>query len=308
MRANDFITEYDATDYKNRYQLYCYDHLIDTFYDRDEAIGAAEQEVRDEEGEAPSHWLVKDAANNETIWERDPHDVRRTRIFFIPPKKDLSEYEITDEALSFIPSSERHTEIALRKQGEGMQTVGTGHYATVLQDPKNNATVLKIFSNDRGYAEYLRWMVAHQNNKYVPEIIPYEDGSVVKLYKHLRKDDTIKTNERIGILYLRKLEKIANPDVINNFVNYIIGFLSGNLATDIMRSKPPKSLNYMWFFDAKHWKVIAENSIKKDPDLSELATELFRMSVKHGGLDLHNDNLMWDPRRNNIVFIDVLAI
>lgn len=187
----------------------------------------------------------------------------------------------------------------------------SGAYSRVYQHPTQNKTLIKVFKNDRGYAEWLRWMAGHQNNRYVPEIIPHEDGSIIKAYKFFKAlPGNQATTQRIGIVNLRKLE-IATADQREDFITYVLNYLNEDTHTRILSGKPPARRSINWFDKftfGTEWGEIAQNSKKKDPDLSSVATEFVRMIKRHGYLDLHNENLMWDPERNNIVFIDVLSV
>lgn len=188
--------------------------------------------------------------------------------------------------------------------------VGSGYYGRVYQHPTQDKTLIKVFKNDRGYAEWLRFMASHQNNRYVPQIIPHEDGSIVKAYKFFKPlPGNQATTQRIGIVNLRKLEK-ANGIEIDDFVEYVMSYLHEDTRNGILSGKPPSRRKINWFdkFGDQEWEEVARNSRGKDPDLSSIATEFVRMMKRHGYLDVHNENLMWNPDRNNIVFIDVLSL
>lgn len=180
--------------------------------------------------------------------------------------------------------------------------VGSGEYGHVFQHPKLDRTVIKLFANDRGYAEYLRWMAQHQNNRYVPKIIPYEDGSIIKPFKQLTKTAEGHLSSRIGIIQLRKLEPISQAQLLE-FKNYLFKFLSHD-------SNMRKSVRSHFLFDIRESDLlqIQQNSKSTDSDLSELFTELLRMYRRWGGLDIHNQNLMWDPETNHVIFTDVLSV
>jgi len=182
------------------------------------------------------------------------------------------------------------------------ETLGSGEYGHVFKHPSMDRAVIKLFANDRGYAEYLRWMAQNQQNSYVPKIIPYEDGSIIKPYKQVMKTADGILSSRIGMIQLRKLEPISTAQLFE-LKKYIFNFLNPDNKTRI-------SVRTHFLFDIREndLEQIQQNSREADPDLSNLFTELLRMYRRWGGLDIHNQNLMWDPETNHVVFIDVLSV
>jgi hypothetical protein len=164
----------------------------------------------------------------------------------------------------------------------------------------------------------LRWVVAHQNNKDAPKIVLHDDGSIVKIYKSRSIYQWFdykpkRSQQRIGIVQLRKLEPITDRKVIDDFCNYVMGFLDDNIRQAIIDKVTPHLRNVDRRFviisqlKMPELSMIAQNSKNSDPDLSELFMDLARLFNKFKFVDFKSDNFMWDPVTDHIVVIDPLA-
>lgn len=193
--------------------------------------------------------------------------------------------------------------------GKTMQSVGWGGYSEVFQHPQRNDIVIKIFSEDRGYAKYFLWMTKHQNNRYVPKIIPYDDNSIIRLYRYKSKNYKNKIQSRkMGIIQLRKLEKLSRYR-FSKFKKYISSFMDKDIQSEILdRASVYLGNDFLCSFKPYAWENISKNSRTSDADLSEIAAYFAMMNNKYGSLDIHDENLMWDPVANNVVFIDILSL
>lgn len=63
--------------------------------------------------------------------------------------------------------------------GYKQYSLGMGYYAKVYARPQDNF-VIKIFRNDPGYAQFLKYIQDNANNPYVPKL----KGKIVKLPNH----------------------------------------------------------------------------------------------------------------------------
>lgn len=189
-------------------------------------------------------------------------------------------------------------------------SAGVGYYSRVYKHPTKPNVMIKIFINDRGYAEWLRWSLQNQNNPYVPQVIPHNDGSIIKPYKHVTKNANGQSSSRFAIVNLRKL-KIASKEEINDFIEYLMSFVDEETKDKINKFRHRRysnTDNKLEKFDVSAWKQVYLNSKNRDPHLSSVAAEFVRLLVRFGYLDLHDENLMIDPETNHIVFIDVLSV
>ena len=215
--------------------------------------------------------------------------------------------ENLDEA--FIRSPHHYTDMAYKLGSEQkLSYLGKGARGTVYTHPTQDTTVVKVFGNDRGYAEWLRWSASHQANKYVPKVIPHPDGSFIKLYKYFKKG-TRTVSQRIGIVHLERLNEITNDDLYR-FSKQIVSYLDPEGYTRI--EKQFLKIPYLSYFelltDARDWHVISLNAeTKGDSDLADVADFFSRQEYGFKTtLDLHLKNIM---KRDNgqIVFVDPLA-
>ena len=62
------LNEFDATEFQQRYKLYMGDHLVYTSADEEDAIGYAEEMMRDDPRTVRDVWTLKDI-NGKTVWE-----------------------------------------------------------------------------------------------------------------------------------------------------------------------------------------------------------------------------------------------
>jgi hypothetical protein len=190
-------------------------------------------------------------------------------------------------------------------------SAGMGYYSRVYNHPTKSDVMIKIFLNDRGYAEWLRWSLQNQNNPYVPQVIPHDDGSIIKTYKNISKIINGQLSSRFAVVNLRKLKKATKHD-IDQFINYLMSFLvDDGTKTNINKFRHRRysnTDNRLEKFDVYAWKQVYLNSKSSDPHLSSVAAEFIRYLIKFGHLDLHDENLMIDLDTNHIVFIDVLSV
>ena len=190
-----------------------------------------------------------------------------------------------------------------------MNTVrDAGTYSEVFQHPEKDDVVIKVFREDRGYARYFSWMTQHQNNRYVPKIIKNEEGELIKLFRNrVPVSGGGLLSHRVGIVYLRRLSPMTEKQS-DDFNYYLLSFMNKDVREKASRNFVSLGQNLMAGFDVYSWADIAKNSKTQDPDLSEITTYFVRTYVRHGPLDIHKDNVMWDPVSNNPVFIDILNL
>lgn len=219
-------------------------------------------------------------------------------------KKNILE-EI-DEA--FTKSPDHYSAMAYKLGSEQkLSLLGKGYSGIVYTHATKDNTVVKIFANDRGYAEWLKWIIKHPTNKYVPRVIPHEDGSIIKLYKYFERRTTT-TSQRIGIVYLEKLEEINNDELFK-FSKHIISYLDEPAREKIEKLFLKRSVSsYFDLLNSGDWHVISLNAENAgDNDLYQLADFFSRHSFSYNtNLDLHLKNIM---RRANgqFVFVDPLV-
>lgn len=185
---------------------------------------------------------------------------------------------------------------------------GAGTYSEVFQHPEKDDVVIKVFHEDRGYAKYFSWMTQHQNNRYVPKIIKNEEGELIKLFRNrFRVGDGSIQSRRVGIVYLQRLTPMTEKQ-LDDFNDYLISYMNDDIKQEMSKRKVYLGKDLTAGFSVHAWADISKNSRDRDPDLSQITEYFVRLYVKYGPLDIHDGNIMWDPTRNNPVFIDVLIL
>lgn len=211
------------------------------------------------------------------------------------------------EGLQWNPSSLTFNQ-TIDKMLKTMRSVGWGGYSETFQHPNRQDVVIKLFAEDMGYAKYFLWITKNQNNRYVPRIIENEDGNIIKLFRY-RYDNTLgkKRSQKFGMVYLRKLNDMTDQQ-FDEFSNYLSSFLEKNSNKLTSKLRAYAGNDFLSGFGLDDWLTISEKSKDLDPDLSVIAGYFSDLYRKHGPLDIHSGNIMWDPIRNNPVFIDVLSL
>jgi hypothetical protein len=179
----------------------------------------------------------------------------------------------------------------------GIKGLGEGAYGKVFQHPEFNNVVAKVFHNDPAYESYLRWVIKNQNNKYVPQVIEvhyFKTPETTQQVKDHRGRLVKRTSmeERIGVVFMKKLERMGNREV-SKIAKTFAALIGGGIV------EYDKGFED---FLAKDWGKLAAATQTSDPDFSALAKWLERNHAS----DIHNGNVMKDEN-GNIIFTDPVA-
>lgn len=171
MRASDFLTEFDASGYSERYTLYAGDahntYKVDTFLNLEDAI----EEVRFLQDADPrtvtTYFQIRDI-NNEVVWNYDPDEVydamrRGNKIQFQKPD-DLTESTFSDHkeqlrdfvrwCVEKLDIQQQLPKIRFQDAKEGPDQHHTGYY-------NDNQDVMWIYTGNRNMIDIMR-TVAHE--------------------------------------------------------------------------------------------------------------------------------------------------
>jgi len=137
--------------------------------------------------------------------------------------------------------------------------LGRGSYAQVWSWKKG---VIKLQTYGDAYGEYLRWVIKHQDNPYVPRVYRTD------LWKH---------NKAILIVYMEKLDKVGNVDggikICDSIRNYML-----DRDKEILRTQPKEHLSH----------------------LRTLNNAINRLGSKYC-FDLHGENIMLREEKENYI-------
>ena len=193
-----------------------------------------------------------------------------------------------------------------------VEKLGSGVSGMVFSNPADKFSVIKVYANDRGYSEWLKFMLANQDNPYVPRVRRNAQGNFYRAYKHFqpKTGDTPQVNQRIVEIYLEKLERIP----------YSLTIHFSKTITDLLNSRKLKSfvrmldlsktspVNYFDILDEYDYARLAR--VVPDKNLAQIFAFISReLSKNHARVipDLNNNNFMMRPGTNQIVFTDPLA-
>jgi hypothetical protein len=182
------------------------------------------------------------------------------------------------------------------RRDHGIKGLGEGAYGKVFQHPEFKNVVAKVFHNDPGYESYLRWVIKNQNNKYVPQVIEVHYFEIPESTRQVKNHQgrlvrRISGEERIGVVFMKKLKPMSNREVTEIARTYAV--LIG------VRVESNTGFEDFTFDD---WKDLAAATKTNDPDFSALAKWLARNQAS----DIHNGNVMKDEN-GNIIFTDPVA-
>lgn len=200
-----------------------------------------------------------------------------------------------------------------------IESIGSGGWGTTFQHPELSNIVVKVFANDPGYSRWLRWIAAHQNNPYVPQIVS-QDNDSVRVYNYHGVDSSGKSvNQRIGIVFLERLRNITHYE-LSQLAHKILDYTDTtdyyNLAAQYLNNPQRQRGGILMQLSHEQWADIAANAnrgvadrnLRADPHLAEIAA-LFAQWIQNkefGQLDLAQRNIMvrWN---GHPVFIDPFA-
>jgi len=171
MRASDFLTEFDASGYKQRYTLYTGDeyntYKVDTFSDLDDAIEEVSFLRDADPSTLTSYWQIRDI-NNEVVWKFDTNEAydamrRGNKIQFRKPD-DLTESTFQDHeeqlrdfvqwCVKKLKIKQALPRIRFQDAKEGPDQHRTGYY----DDAED---VMWIYTGNRNMIDIMR-TVAHE--------------------------------------------------------------------------------------------------------------------------------------------------
>lgn len=155
-----------------------------------------------------------------------------------------------------------------------IKRLGSGAYAHVFQHPHYSNVVVKVFQGkDKVYKKYLKWVMAHQSNAYVPQIIeavPYKvpggESYTIVFMEKMTPMSTLK--------FRRWLRDVCGQDAVQAHHDYDWDDLLEEMDSAILLSN--------------------------DHDLREVWGCIRSFGAKH--MDLHSGNVML--RGTQLVFTD----
>jgi len=194
---------------------------------------------------------------------------------------------------------ENYNKYLARLEKSGIKQLGSGVYARVFQHPYYRNVVVKMFGdNDTAYNLYLNWVGRNQNNKYVPKIIPTQDGK----NRHVMKIQYEGKFQTLNFVFLKRYNKI-NKVQLQQFTQYIRNSAKTPLS-NAQRGylnrlvNAPSELNNL-----AQWMTIYDTTT--DDDLKRLAKTI--LAYSRFMIDLHTDNMMWDRKLQCVIFTDPLT-
>lgn len=168
-------------------------------------------------------------------------------------------------------------------KSKGIKVLGKGTNAVVLQHPTMPDVAVRVFHDDPGFEQYLKWCKANPTNKYGLTIFDTKEDTITFGPK--------KRPRKVQFVFTEKLK--PTPDARNKeFARY---------AESLVGRKPQED----YFIgdyqdDFEFWDNLAKQS--KDKDLAKFAKWYCSLLEGFDTPDLHEDNIML--RGNQIVFID----
>lgn len=144
--------------------------------------------------------------------------------------------------------------------------LGSGVYGSVYKHPKNENTVIKVYS-DRGYHEYVNWAKQNQDNPHVP-----------KIYAHKQLNDS-----GLGVVKMEKLQPLSRENPADN--KYIIhgnSYLRGKEGHLIARQHDSNE------FDT----AMDDKDLAGIPDSYHQTIHKLASAFPDKRFDLHGANLM----------------
>ena len=171
MRASDFLTEFDASDYKQRYTLYTGDeyntYKVDTFSDLDAAIEEVSFLRDADPSTLTSYWQIRDI-NDRVVWNYDPGEAYDTmrggnKIQFRKPD-ELNESTFREHEAQLrdfikwcvkkLKIKQALPKIRFQDAKEGPDQHRTGYY-------DDNDDIMWIYTGNRNLIDIMR-TVAHE--------------------------------------------------------------------------------------------------------------------------------------------------
>jgi hypothetical protein len=172
----------------------------------------------------------------------------------------------------------------------GMEHLGNGVYADVFQHPYYKNVVVRVFTEyDFGYLNFMKFVSKNRNNRYVPQIIPNEQGKL--FYKtEFKHPDRPNGKYRGYFVFMKKYIPMTIQQVEHQAKQWGVKDITNTAA--------------FWSLGGSTWAKLSESPKllqRFGPDAVELARFFATMENR---LDIHHDNVMWDADRNNIIFTD----
>ena len=185
------------------------------------------------------------------------------------------ESKINETMITEISRPEYRDEAAEILISKGYEQLGSGAFANVFQRKSRPNEVIKLFgTSDNAYADYLKFVMKHQNNPHFPKVF----GKPMKI---------------TSTYYAVKLEKLEPYDKNNNLHKAIE--LALKLSTYLGPNDSPE--------DIKTHEPEYDKILDSKPKLKEAIFHLAQFKNKSiYDWDIHSGNVMW--RGNDIVLTD----
>jgi hypothetical protein len=181
----------------------------------------------------------------------------------------------------------------------GIKELGEGANAAVFQHPYYKNVVVRIFSHtDYGYMSWMKFIKAHPNNRYVPQIIPNEQGTLFYKTTVLYSATYFKKYTRsLYFVFLKKYQPLTTVMTLKGLTRQLLQYTNFHYSAKNRLDSYPTAYIF---------KNIVDNP-KFRQDWGDDAVEVIRFLSKTDRLDLHTENIMWDAKNKNIVFTDPIG-
>jgi hypothetical protein len=202
---------------------------------------------------------------------------------------------------------ESYSEYVNRLRALGIKELGSGAWAQVFQHPLYSRVVVRVFTqDDTGYKKWLKFIIRNRNNRYVPQIIPNEQG---KLFYYTNIKDSYdyedkKVPMRAYFVFIKKYA-ILDDKKFSDLESTLEYYLSANDIDSIQLSV--RGIGYSSLLQLpQFWRALAENSQFKF-EWGQDAIKIAQFFGKQNYLDINIDNVMYNIDSKHIIFTDPLG-